>query len=224
LKYRVIADCAVKENKIVEEWLVRDDLSIIRQMGLDEQEFVAKLVGLTSENFSGVNAEHAADAKAPTQSLPPIEEGGVESFIKRVWHNAWNLRMFDSFVDAYISTIQCHSASGRELFGHEDLIQFAIDWLACFPDGQMRFDHFCALGDDDSGYRTSLRWTFTGTHTGYGIYGKPSGKTVKIMGITQAHVQGGKILEEWTVFDELNLLCQLFVPTKISDAGKDTHL
>jgi predicted ester cyclase len=213
LKYRVIADCAVKENKIVEEWLVRDDLSIIRQIGLDEHEFVAKLVSMMPEKFSIVEGAQAYGQHS-IPDLPPQATDGfdVEAFIKRAWHHAWNLRMFESFVDAYISTIPCHLASGRELFGHNDMIQFAIDWLACFPDGQMHFDHFCALGDEQKGYRTSLRWTFTGTHTGYGIYGKPSGKSVKIMGITQAYVHGGKILEEWTVFDELNMLCQLFVP------------
>jgi predicted ester cyclase len=225
LTYRVIADCIVKENKIVEEWLVRDDLSIIRQIGLDEHEFVAKLVSMMPEQFSIAGGERSAEQQSsPELSLPATDGFDVEDFVKRVWHHAWNLRMFDSFVDAYISTIQCHSASGRELFGHDDIIQFAIDWLACFPDGQMRFDHFCALGDDEIGYRTSLRWTFTGTHTGYGIYGKPSGKPVKIMGITQAYVHDRKVLEEWTVFDELNILCQLFVPEELDPLPEDNEV
>ncbi|MCP4404792.1 MAG: ester cyclase [bacterium] len=220
LTYRVIADCIVKENKILEEWLVRDDLNIIRQMGLNEHEFVAKLISQMPEKFSVTDNERSTGSGTFTESsLQSPKEDGIEGLIKRAWYNAWNLRMFGSLVDTYISTIQCHSASGRELFGHPDIIQFAIDWLACFPDGRMRFDHFCALGDEAKGYRTSLRWTFTGTHTGYGIYGEPSGKSVKIMGITQAHVHGGKILEEWTVFDELNILCQLFVPTEHSEIG-----
>lgn len=215
LKYRVIADCVVKENKIIEEWLVRDDLNIIRQIGLDEREFVARLVAMQPEKYVIAEQENTVEQKL-TPELPPKESNGfdIEDFIKRAWHNAWNRRMFNCFIDAYLSTIHSHSASGRELFGHDDIIQFAIDWLACFPDGQMHFDHFCALGDDEIGYRTSLRWTFQGTHTGYGIYGEPSGKPVKIVGIAQAKVHSGKIIEEWTVFDELNILCQLHVPEK----------
>lgn len=212
LTYRVIADCVVKENTIVEEWLVRDDLSILRQLGVDEQEFAAKLTAQAPEKY-------AHRAAAPGE-IPPAPAGdGVEAFITRAWHNAWNLRRFDSFAEAYLSTISCHSASGRELFGHADIMQFVIDWLGCFPDGRMDFDHVCAVGDDAQGYRTSLRWTFTGTHTGYGIYGEPTDTPVRILGMTQAYVQGGKILEEWTVFDELNLLCQLCVPP--SDAAID---
>ena len=140
----------------------------------------------------------------------------VEDFIKQTWYEVWNQRMLNRFADAYLSTIHCHSASGRELFGHGDLTQFVIDWLACFPDGQMQFDHFCTVGDDAHGYRTAMRWTFRGNHTGYGIYGAPSGKPVRIMGITQAVVYAGKIIEEWTIFDELNILCQLYMPVIVA--------
>ena len=215
IRYRVIADCVVKENKIIEEWLVRDDLHIIRQLGLDERAFVEKLVSLSPEKYSSILGISCRQPnRASTFFLRQTITFNVEAFIKNAWHTAWNLRQLDSFKQAYLSTVVCHSASGRELFGQDELTQFAIDWLACFPDGRMQFDHFCSLGDDLSGYRTSLRWTFTGTHTGYGIYGEPGGKPVKIMGISHAFVKDRKIIEEWTVFDELNLLCQIYNPDK----------
>ena len=213
IKYRVIADCVLKENKIIEEWLVREDLHIIRQLGIDERAFVEKLVRISPDKYSQTSELASSDRTAGFDLLPVTSDNfDVEAFIKNAWHSAWNLRLFDSFKHGYLSTVVCHSSSGRELFGQDEIIQFAIDWLACFPDGKMHFDHFCSLGDDASGYRTSLRWTFTGTHLGYGIYGKPSGKPVRVMGITQAFVRSGKILEEWTVFDELNLLCQIYQP------------
>jgi predicted ester cyclase len=211
LQYSVIADCAIINNKIYEEWLVRDNVSILHQMGLDEREFAAQLVRASPGKF---------DARPQTpvrqQEMPPSIKTGfdVEDFIKRTWHEAWNLRLFKSLSDGYLSTVHSHAASGRELFGQGDIIQFAIDWLACFPDAAMNFDHFCACGNDKDGYRTSLRWTLNGTHTGYGIYGNPSGRPVSIMGITQAFVHDGKIIEEWNLFDELTILCQLHVPEK----------
>lgn len=215
LIYRVIADCYVRENRIIEEWLVRDDLDIIRQVGLDEDAYVRLLVQKSPENYS-TDSTGTSPKQLTINSLPPMPEKyrEVESFIKSTWQDAWNRRRFDSFFSSYISTIHCHSASGRELFGHQDIIQFAMDWLACFPNGKMSFENFCAQGDDQFGYRTSLRWTFTGTHKGYGIYGKPSGRPVMIPGITQATVHSGKIIEEWTVFDELNLLCQIYTPSE----------
>jgi predicted ester cyclase len=217
LRYQVIADCFVLENRIQEEWLVRDDLSIIQQIGLNEHEFAAKLVSLNPDRFKTTDIltqiEQGKNQQSPGE-LPPLEtkEFNIEDHVKRTWHDVWNRRMFNKIFESYVQTHQCHSATGRELYGPDELLQFVINWLACFPDGSMSFDHFCALGSDEQGYRTALRWTFTGTHRGYGIYGSPTGKPVKIMGITHQQVQDGKFVEEWTVFDELNILCQLHVP------------
>jgi predicted ester cyclase len=150
---------------------------------------------------------------APVGSPDAHEPEGVgfdiAHFITNAWDAAWNRRMFDRFAAAYLSTVRCHAAAGRELFGQGEVVQNAIDMLACFPDGWMTFDHFCALGSEDEGFRTSLRWTLRGTHTGYGQYGEPTGKPVKIMGITHSQVEAGKIVEEWTLFDELSIMCQL---------------
>lgn len=229
LYYNVIADCVVLENRIQEEWLVRDDLSIIRQIGLDEHEFAAKFVSLNPDRFKTADIHTPIErgiGQQPPDELPPFEsnEFNIEDFVKRTWHDVWNRRMFNKIFESYIQTHQCHSATGRELYGHDELLQFVVNWLACFPDGSMSFDHFCALGSNEKSYRTALRWTFTGTHRGYGIYGKPTGKPVKIMGITHQHVQGGKFVEEWTVFDEFNILCQLYVPEESENLEEDLDI
>ena len=41
LRYRAIADCAVKENVVYDEWLVRDQSAIVRQLGLDPKGYAA---------------------------------------------------------------------------------------------------------------------------------------------------------------------------------------
>ena len=35
VEYRAIADCIVKRNMVVEEWLIRDELTLLHQLGLD---------------------------------------------------------------------------------------------------------------------------------------------------------------------------------------------
>ena len=44
----------------------------------------------------------------------------------------------------------------------------------------------------------------------HGIYGAPTGKRVRIPGITHQHVRDGRFVAEWTVFDELALMAQLY--------------
>ena len=42
--YRVIADCACRNNQVYDEWLVRDQGAIIRQIGLDPKKYAANLM------------------------------------------------------------------------------------------------------------------------------------------------------------------------------------
>ena len=44
LVYRIIADCAAKNNSIFDEWLIRDLGAIVRQMGWDPKTFAADLI------------------------------------------------------------------------------------------------------------------------------------------------------------------------------------
>ena len=41
LRYRIIADCACRENQIYDEWLIRDQGAIVRQLGIDPKRFAA---------------------------------------------------------------------------------------------------------------------------------------------------------------------------------------
>ena len=81
--------------------------------------------------------------------------------------------------------------------------------IAMFPDCKFTIDHLYWLGDDANGYRTAMRWSLVGTHQGYGVYGAPSDARVRMWGITQHKVKGGKIVEELTLFNELMTLKQI---------------
>jgi predicted ester cyclase len=75
-----------------------------------------------------------------------------------------------------------------------------------FPDAGVIVDHVYWNGDDKQGYRVAVRWTFSGTHTGYGVYGAPSGAHVRCMGLSQHHINGGKFVREYLLFDEMEIL------------------
>ncbi len=215
LRYRVIAECLVKENRICEEWLVRDELSIVRQMGLDEHAVIAALARKLAASGTPPEAQAPVGpqlGQLPTPELPPSLKPGfdIEDFVRRAWHDIWNRRMLNRVSAAYVPTYECHSASGRELYGHDELINFIICWLGAFPDGRMNIDHFAALGNDHDGYRVAVRWTFLGTHEGHGLYGSPTGRRIRVMGLTHQHIKNSRFVQEWTVFDELALLAQLY--------------
>jgi predicted ester cyclase len=65
------------------------------------------------------------------------------------------------------------------------------------------------MGNDKQGYLTSERWSAEGTHLGRGLYGEPTGARVQIWGITQHRVRNGRIVAEWMLFNELDLMMQI---------------
>ena len=44
LVYRIIADCAARENAIYDEWLVRDQGAVVRQLGIEPKRYAAERI------------------------------------------------------------------------------------------------------------------------------------------------------------------------------------
>jgi predicted ester cyclase len=81
--------------------------------------------------------------------------------------------------------------------------------MAAFSDLALTVDHVCWLGDMNKG-SVATRWYIQGTHDGPGWYGTPTGKRIFLLGITHQEVVEGRIVQEWTCFDEFALLKQLY--------------
>src|SRR5690606_27530152 len=81
--------------------------------------------------------------------------------------------------------------------------------LVTFPDLGAQVDEVYWMGNDRDGYRVSVRWSATGTHRGYGLYGRPTGRRAHLWGISQLYIQGGLIVAEWNLFNEFDVLAQL---------------
>ena len=62
----------------------------------------------------------------------------------------------------------------------------------------------------------SVRWTAIGTHRGHGLYGTPTGRRVHIWGMSQLYFSQGRIVEEWALFNEFDVLAQLLADTPTS--------
>src|SRR5829696_3983863 len=63
------------------------------------------------------------------------------------------------------------------------------------------------IAEDD---KVVTRWTTRGTHDKGQMMGvPPTGKQIEVTGITVNRISGGRIAEDWTVWDSLGLLRQL---------------
>ena len=217
-----IANCFVKENRIVKEWIARDELGLVLQLGFDPHELARRMA--RKESLGSLDQEphgpiERTEGQGAPVEMPPSEseQFDIEAFVRRSYHEIWNWRLLNKIDDYYVRNIQCHTSANRELYGRGALKGFILSLLAAFPDAFLNIDHIYWIGDEEKGYRVAVRWTLRGTHTGHGIYGEPSGKRIRIMGISHHVVKDAKVVEEWMVFDEFALLKQLYAPEIVTD-------
>ena len=60
--------------------------------------------------------------------------------------------------------------------GNEAVIDGTLATLAEFPDRQLLAEDVIWSGDEDEGFLSSHRLVTSGTHTGHGVFGPPTGR------------------------------------------------
>jgi predicted ester cyclase len=212
-----IANCTVKGENIIEEWVAYNEMSLIRQLGLDVNDVLNHQMsaawGKLPKIVAAGESERVKGQETPEPYPPKVgQEFDIEDLVRRSFHEIWNWRSFNKIDEYYVDNYLCHGASDHEMYGLGDFRQDILARLAAFPDAVMHIDDLFWLDDGNGRYRTAVLWTLLGTHRGPGIYGPPTGKRVRMMGITNHIVQDGKFVEEWTEWGEFNLLKQLWSP------------
>ncbi len=215
VSYRSIADCFCKRNMVVEEWIVRDELTLVLQLGLDPVETAKEMAA--KQRDAGEQLRVAGDIERGRGQLPPAKWQGTETehfdpqdFLGQMMHEIWNWRLLNKAREFYHENFVFEGPSKRAFKGINDFQAYVLSLLSPFPDLALQVDHFCYVGDEQAGYRAATRWTMHGTHTGYGIYGEPTGKPIRILGISHHLIEAGRIAGEWTLFDEFALLKQIY--------------
>ena len=211
------ANCVVKENEIVEEWVIYNTSSLLTQLGFNLREQARRFGNeFQKEIKNGLNdAAYGEPERLLGQGKPPklgAPSGAfnVDTFLRYAYHTIWNWRKLELIKEVYAPTLRFHGTTDRELYSRGAYQTFVLSMLAMFPDLSFSMDDLYWMGNDDEGYLTSLRWSITGTHRGYGVYGPPTGRRVHMWGVTQHVIQGGVISEEWTFFNEFRVMQQLF--------------
>ncbi len=217
LSWRSIAHCVVRENEIVEEWLLRDEIAVVRGLGLDENRLAAAKARAALER--GVRPLEVAPVERGLGQLmpPPLPAGPADgdgsepaAFVRRTLHDVWNRRLLNGIRAAYGENYRGRYPSGRRFAGPGDLAGFVVGLLAAFPDAKVTTEHAMSLGSERDGFRVALRWRFEGTHEGHGEWGAPSGARARMMGLSHFKLEGGRIVAESTLFDEFALLEQVW--------------
>ena len=204
------ADCLIVRNRIVEEWLMSDSLTELRQMGYDPVQLARRAVLPATVQTHGEVDRLPTGQQAPEFLDVPSADDDPQGFVRALLQNLWNARLVNMVRAHYSPGHLAFVPDSRELYGHGDYENFVITLLASFPDLALTIDHQCVLGDAARGHRVATRFTLQGTHEGHGPYGPPTGRRIFLIGGSHHLIRGGRIVQEWTLWDEFALLKQLY--------------
>lgn len=216
LTYRILADCHAIDNAINDEWLIRDNSAIVRQMGWDPVEFARDQIAREG------GPENCVQPLSPKTDLDgPYKGRGNE--------NAWGQRYADVLSKimaadmgviekAYDRAVQSAYPGGDTGYSWGPVDRFWMGLRASFPYATFTIDHQIGRDDDMMPPRAAIRWSLSGKHEGWGAFGAPTGKEVYVLGISHAEfgaLIGGepKIRREYTLFDEVAVWKQILLQT-----------
>ena len=205
-----IADCACRENRIIEEWLVRDNWRAVAQIGGDPWQ-VAK--AQAAADLNGDQARHQwrnlAIKDTRSEQDCPVRDGHPAALPAAMLRQALRDDLYGDAAEALSLAAEVRWPSNRHGFGRGYWIGCATQLRGMLHRTALRIEHAAARplpGDDIA---VALRWSLAGTHLGAGLWGPASGRELLIMAVSHYRIRGGLIVEDVTVFDELAVLRQI---------------
>ena len=212
---QVIAHCVCKDNRIVEEWLVRDNYSLAEQLGIDPKVYAIEQAKKTIDS-NGVFAQWlSSEHKRVSQHertrahYPEHTNHNPEIFITAALQNIWNARLLGDTHNLYAENARLHASARSDYEGIADITQFYMEILGSIADAKVTFDYVCSNSMIETDQYIAVRWTLAGTHNGDSLWGPATGTPLLILGESQYRVVAGKVMEEWLVFDELAIITQV---------------
>lgn len=223
IQYRSCADCCIHQNRIFEEWLVRDNLAIVKQLGLDPRE-----VALSMAKAQASDAETALRGGGKNDSMegqfyPKLytaKNDTVGEQMLELHNNIFHCKRIDLVKQYFAPGALVHFIGNKELYGREEIQGTIISLLASFPNAFHMVERVTC--NDRPGRKNAwdvaVRWRLRGVHEGIGMFGDPTGKPVEIMGIDQYRIEDGKVQEAWVLFDGLDVFRQIANTQSTGDA------
>ncbi|WP_298803340.1 ester cyclase [uncultured Lentibacter sp.] len=211
LSYRIIADCHAINNQINDEWLIRDQGAIVRQLGWEPKAYARDLI-----------AREGGPESCVQPFTPAIDIEGP--YKGRGNDNAWGAKYADILTrimgadftvipKEYDRGANLEYAGGVSALSHDGADKFWMGLRASFPNAKFTIEHQIGRDDDMMPPRAAIRWSLHGKHDGWGVYGAPTGAEVYIMGASHAEFGPWGLRREYTLYDETSVWKQILLKT-----------
>lgn len=208
-----IADCEITSGQITGEWLFRDNLALVTQLGIEAPSAARTIADrFSGEMIQWLKREYDRTRRGQTAPAPTLGQDAPDSkelFAQGVLNACWASGDQALLEQAYTPYAVLHRAPTRIFSGREATLEHYAAWRRAFPDASLTVDHVCSQPFSENGHHVAARWSVAAHHEGPYAEMAPEGKPVYISGVTHWRLVNGRIVTEWTVFDEISLRAQL---------------
>lgn len=198
---RTIADCVCKDNRIIHEWLVRDQAAIAHHIGIAPRDLAQRWLN----ERGGWNKPVAA--AAPTGYISHVSKESLAQGYAEALHDFAYRR--GQVALAYDDAVHHIGPRGRTLFGHDEVAAFWQQLFAALEVQSLEVEHLALQRGDGRADRVALRWRAQTLHTGASLYGVPTGKPVEVLGINHVEFFRGRVMREWVLVDDVAVWMQV---------------
>ena len=207
--FRTIADTFCLENRVWDEWLIRDNGAIALQLG---QTVKIAAQSIIDSGDLTLPFTPKADIKGPYSCRGNDNEWGQKhaDILTQIMNTEFAI--IDSTYDR-----ACHLAlpCGVEAHGTDAAKQFYIGLRSALPSATFKIEHQMGRFDAMLSPRSAIRWSLTGKHEGFGRYGPPSYAEVHVMGVSQVEFGPWGLRRETTLIDDIAIWKQILLQTNV---------
>ncbi|MDA7637450.1 ester cyclase [Candidatus Pelagibacter sp.] len=207
--YRVIADCACKGNQVYDEWIVRDQGAMVRQIGYTPKEFAQIMIDKEGGFGKAKKLFDKNDIKPSDYQPEKIKKDSAgqkySEILSKVFEEDYDFNDYNRASSIYWP--------GNKLgHGREDVSKFWNSLKDIFTDIKFTIEHVGYLDESDKNPRASIRWFLEGIHSEDSEdYGKKTNSKLFIMGINHVELNQDGIIREWVLFDEVAIWKQILM-------------
>lgn len=206
--FRTIADTFCRENRVWDEWLIRDTAAIAIQIGTAP---VAVAQAAIDNGDRSAPLTPGTDIAGPYNGVGNDEEWGAQ-----------HAELLNNIMSADLASVArsydraCHLSTpgGVETHGWASAEQFWMGLRSAFPSASFTIAHQIGRHDALMSPRSAIRWSLTGRHDGWGRYGEPTGADVHVMGASHIEFGPRGIRRDITLFDDIAIWKQILLQTE----------
>jgi predicted ester cyclase len=206
---RTIADCVCRGNRIVHEWLVRDQAAIALQIGTTPHALARRWL------------DERGGWTKPGAGAPPA------GYVSHVATEPWALRHArgieaalrgdtSAVADLYDDAVHLIGPGERTCYGHAEVAAFWRSLSGALRVQSFAVEHLAAMRDaaasgrpDRIALRLRAQCVHAPLEASDDRYGPASGRPVELMAIVHAEFVRGRALREWVLIDDVALWMQV---------------